>query len=154
MYGNYFRIARRNLLKNKVFSFINVFGLAVGLTCCLLIGAFLFDELSFDKNSEQANQIYRVELQITQNGGMVKYPNVDVAVGAGMKNAYPEILASTRITGSNQTFVSKGNKLFKEEHFTLCDSNFLQIFSIPLAEGDNKTALAAPSTIVITKATG
>ena len=154
MYGNYFRIAKRNLLKNKIFSFINVFGLAVGLTCCFLIGAFLFDELSFDKNSDRAAQIYRVELQVTQNGGMVKYPHVDVAVGAGMKNAYPEILASTRITGSNQTFVSKGNKLFKEQHFTLCDSNFLQIFSIPLAEGDNKTALKDPGTIVITKALG
>lgn len=154
MYGNYFRIARRNLIKNKVFSFINVFGLAVGLTCCLLIAAFLFDELSYDKQNDNTSRIYRVEVQLAQNGGVAQYPDVDVAVGAGMKNTYPEILASTRITGNNQMFMRYGDKLFKEEHITFCDSNFLQMFSIPLVEGDNKTALTAPNSMVITRAMG
>ena len=154
MYGNYFRIARRNLIKNKVFSFINVFGLAVGLTCCLLIAAFLFDELSYDKQDDNTSRLYRVEVQLAQNGGVVQYPDVDVAVGAGMKNTYPEILASSRITGNNQMFIRYGNKLFKEEHITFCDSNFLQLFSIPLIEGDNKTALTAPNSMVITRAMG
>jgi putative ABC transport system permease protein len=154
MYGNYFRIARRNLVKNKVFSFINVFGLAVGLSCCLLIAAFVFDELSYDKQSDNSSQIYRVQLQLAQNGGMVQYPDVDVAVGSGMKNAYPEILASTRISGNNQMFLQYGDKLFKEEHITFCDSNFLQMFSISLIEGNNQTALTSPNTMVITRAMG
>lgn len=154
MFGNYFRIARRNLVKNKIFSFINVFGLAVGLTCCLLIGAFLSDELSYDKNAKQAGQIYRVQLQINQNGGVVQYPDVDVAVGAGMKNSFPEIISSTRISGQNQMFMHNGDKLFKEEHVTFCDSNFLEVFSIPLSEGDFRTALKAPNSMVITRQMG
>jgi putative ABC transport system permease protein len=153
MFRNYLRIAIRNLVKNKTFSAINIFGLAVGLTGCILIAAFIFDELSYDKYAEQAARVYRLELQFAQNGGMAVYPNVDVAVGAGIKNTYPEVLASSRLTGQNPVFVKYGEKLFKESHFTFCDSNFLQIFSIPLLEGDNKTALVSPNSIVITQAT-
>src|ERR1700676_2256880 len=152
MYGNYFRIAKRKLIKNKIFSFINVFGLAVGFTCCMLIAAFLLDELSYDKFPDHAGQIYRVEIQITQNGGVASYPDVDVAVGPGIKNTYPEVLASTRITGQHEMFVRNGDKLFKEQYITFCDSNFLQIFSIRLLDGDNKNALTAPNSIVITNA--
>ena len=152
MIKNYFRIAARNLFKNKVFSFINIFGLAIGLSCCMLIAAFLFDELSYDKSGEHAKQIYRLGLQITQNGGQADYPNVDVAVGEGIKNTFPEVLASTRITGPRQTFVHYKDKQFKETKIVLCDSNFLQLFSIPLIEGDEKNALVAPNSIVITKA--
>ncbi|HEX4375350.1 MAG TPA: ABC transporter permease [Puia sp.] len=152
MFKNYFRIAVRNLIKNKIFSFINVFGLAVGLTCCMLIAAFLFDELSYDKYPEHANQIYRLGLQVKQNGGVADYPDVDVAVGAGIKNTFPEVLASTRINGAGNIFFNYKNKQFKEQHIAFCDSNFLQIFSIPLIEGDDRTALVAPNSIVITKA--
>jgi putative ABC transport system permease protein len=152
MLKNYFRIAVRNLIKNKIFSFINVFGLAVGLTCCMLIAAFLFDELSYDKYPEHANQIYRLGLQVTQNGGIADYPDVDVAVGAGIKNTYPEVLASTRINDWNDIFIHYQDKQFKEQHVAFCDSNFLQLFSIPLIEGDDKTALVAPHSIVISKA--
>jgi putative ABC transport system permease protein len=152
MLKNYFRIAVRNLFKNKVFSFINIFGLAVGLTCCMLIAAFLFEELSYDKSGEHANQIYRIGLQITQNGGQADYPNVDVAVGDGIKNTFPEVLASARINRRGDVFVHYEDKQFKEQHIALCDSNFLQMFSIPLVEGDDKTALVAPHSIVITKA--
>ncbi len=152
MFKNYLLIAIRNLVKHKTFSAINIFGLTIGLTGCILIAAFVLDELGYDRYAEQASRIYRLELQLTQNGGMAEYPNVDVAVGAGIKNTYPEVLASSRITGQNQVFVKYGDKLFKESHFTYCDSNFLQIFSIPLLEGDNRTALVAPGSIVITRA--
>jgi putative ABC transport system permease protein len=152
MLKNYFRIAVRNLFKNKVFSFINIFGLAVGLTCCMLIAAFLYEELSYDKSAEHANQIYRIGLQVTQNGGQADYPDVDVAVGEGIKNAFPEVLASTRINPQGNVFMHYEDKQFKEQHIAFCDSNFLQMFSIPLIEGDDKTALIAPHSIVITKA--
>ena len=151
MLKNYFRIAVRNLFKNKIFSFINIFGLAIGLTCCMLIAAFLFEELSFGKSGEHAKQIYRIGLQITQNGGQADYPNVDVAVGEGIKNIFPEVLASARVTSPRQTFVRYKEKQFKEQQIVLCDSNFLQLFSIPLIEGDEKNALVAPNSIVVTK---
>jgi putative ABC transport system permease protein len=117
----------------------------------MLIAAFLFDELSYDTYPDHAAQIYRLGLRITQNGGDADYPDVDVAVGAGIKNAFPEVLASARINGKNAMLMRKGDKLFKEENITFCDSNFLQMFSIPLIEGDAKTALTAPNSIVITK---
>jgi putative ABC transport system permease protein len=152
MFRNYLRIAIRKLVKHKTFSVINVFGLAIGLAACILIAAFVSDELSYDTYTEHAAQIYRIELQIIQNGGVVVYPNVDVAVGAGIKNAFPEVLASSRINRQGEMFVKNGDKLFKESNIAFCDSNFLQMFSIPLVEGDNKTALVSPGSIVITRA--
>jgi putative ABC transport system permease protein len=152
MLKNYFKIAFRNVLKNRIFSLINIFGLAVGLTCCMLISAFLYNELSFDKYPEHAFQIYRVGLKIEQNGGIADYPDVDVAVGEGIKNALPGIAESARITSARFMFLQHGDKQFKENLITFCDSNFLQMFSIPLIEGDNKTALVSPHCIVITKA--
>ena len=151
MLRSYFMIAFRNLIKNKTFSCINIFGLAIGMMSCILIAAFVSDELSYDKYPVHATQIYRIELQLAQNGGVMDISNVDVAVGAGMKNTFPEILASTRIIRQNEMFVKNGDKLFKESRFSFCDSNFLQMFSIPLFEGNNNTALISPYSIVITK---
>ncbi len=151
MFKNYFRIAIRNLARHKSFSFINIFGLAIGITACILIGAFVFNELNYDRNAELASQTYRLGLQITQNGGTADYPDVDVAVGAGIKNTFPEVISSTRINGNNTAFFKNGDKVFKEPHITFCDSNFLQIFSISLKEGDQKTALVSPNSIVVTR---
>ena len=151
MLKNYLRIAYRNLIKNKTFSFVNIFGLAIGFMGCILIAAFVINELSYDTYPKRAAQIFRIELQLTQNGGVVEYPDVDVAVGAGIKKTFPEVLASTRITGQNIMLVKNGERFFKESHFTFCDSDFLKIFSIPLVEGDPVTALVSPNSIVITR---
>ncbi len=152
MFRKYYQVALRNLLKNRVFSVINIAGLAVGLTCFLLIMAYLADELSYDRYPAQAKQIYRLGLRLDQNGGTADYPDVDVAVGEGVKEASPLVLASTRIFPDKSSFLRKGDKLFKETGIAVCDSNFLQVFSIPLMEGDARTALVAPNSIVITRA--
>ncbi|HXB91612.1 MAG TPA: ABC transporter permease, partial [Puia sp.] len=148
---NNLRIAFRSLAKNKIFSSINIFGLSIGLTCFLLIGAFLYDELRYDHYSPNAGQLYRIGIQLNQNGGMADYPHVDVAVGAGIKNAYPGVIASTRLLPLAEQYIKYADKQFKEQHIAFCDSNFLQLFSIPLAEGDANTALLSPGTIVISK---
>src|SRR3982751_685867 len=98
MFKNYFKIAFRNLNKSKVFSFINIFGLAIGITCFMLIAVFVYNELRYDKYPAESKNIYRVLLSAVGNGDVAVYPNVDVAVGEGMKNAFPEIEASTRIS--------------------------------------------------------
>jgi putative ABC transport system permease protein len=152
MFQKYFQVALRNVLKNRVFSIINITGLAIGLACCLLIAAWLSDELGFDRYPRQANEIYRVGVQLSQNGGIADYPDVDVAVGAGMKDAIPQVLASTRLLPRKSLFIRNGDKLIKEQGGAMCDSNFLQIFSIPLVEGDDRTALVEPNSIVITRA--
>ncbi len=151
MIKNYFKTAWRNLRKNKAFSFINIFGLAIGLTCFMLISAFVYNELSYDKYAPDAKDIYRVILSVTGNGDIAAYPDVDVAVGKGMKDAFPEIKSFTRISPASD-FIKYGNKQFKEQHLAFADSNFLQVFSIPLIEGNDIDALVQPNSVVITKA--
>jgi putative ABC transport system permease protein len=152
MISNYIKIAWRNLIKNKVFSFINVFGLAVGLACCMFITSYLYSELTYDTYSINSKQLYRVGLTTLGNGGITDFPLVDVAVGPGIKNAYPQVLASTRLEGEKPVFVGYGDRQFKEEKMVYTDANFLQLFSIPLIQGDEKNALVEPRSIVITSA--
>ena len=151
MIENFFKTALRNFRKNKFFSFINIFGLAIGLTCFTFIAVFVYNELSYDKYPAEAKNIYRVHLSVVGNGNVAVYPNVDVAVGEGIKNAFPEVKASTRV-GQASDFVKYDDKQFKEEHLAFADSDFLQIFSIPLIDGDVATALVQPNSIVISKA--
>lgn len=152
MIRNYFKIAWRNLAKNKVFSAINSVGLSVGLTCCILIAAFVKDELSYDRYPAQAEQIYRVGVRLTGNGVVTEFPNADVAVGQGMQRGFPEVEASTRLFRWSQIFVRYGEKSSKEKSVAMIDPNFLQIFSIPFREGDPKTALREPNSMVVTTA--
>jgi len=151
MIRNFIITAWRNLKTNKVFSLINVFGLAVGLACCMLIGAYLHSELTYDTYSANSKQLYRVYLSADANGGTTIFPSVDVAVGPGIKNAFPSVLAYTRLDQRRPVFVKYEDKTFKEEKIMFIDSNFLQLFSIPLLEGDSKNALTEPETMVITK---
>ncbi|HEY8930580.1 MAG TPA: ABC transporter permease [Mucilaginibacter sp.] len=151
MVRNFIVTAWRSLRRNKVFSFINVFGLAVGLTCCMFIAAYLYQELTYDTYPAQAKQIYRVELHSNGGSAATDFPLVDVAVGQGIKNAYPQVLTTTRLETRGPMFVSYDNRKFKENKVVAIDSNFFQVFSIPLTAGDSKTALIAPKSIVITK---
>ena len=150
MVRNYFITAFRNFKKNKSFSLINMAGLAIGLTCFVLMGLFVFDELSFDRYAQHAKSIYRVHVNVTGNGDIAEYPNVDFAVGEGMKNAFPEIKSFARMSPATD-FVKYGDQQFKESRMAFADSNFLQMFSIPLTTGSNKEALVQPNSMVISK---
>jgi len=112
MIKNYFKIALRNLTKNKAFSFINIFGLATGLTCFMLIAVFVYNELSYDKYPTDAKNIYRVIVSVTGNGNVVAYPHVDVAVGKGIKNAFLEVKSFTRLVPAVD-FIKYNDKEFK-----------------------------------------
>ncbi|HEY0741488.1 MAG TPA: ABC transporter permease, partial [Chryseosolibacter sp.] len=149
MLKNYFTIGWRNLTKKKAFSAINIFGLAIGLTCFLLIAAFVVDELSYDQYAKRYKDIYRVGLQLEQNGGVDLYPTVDVAVGPGMKSDYPEIEEVTRLTGPVTEYIKHGDVNVKEELLVFADSNFFEVFSIPLIEGNVANALTEPNSIVL-----
>ena len=151
MLMNYFKTAIRSFKKNKAFSFINIIGLAIGLTCFVLIAVFVFDELNYDRYATDAKDIYRVNINVTGNGDVAVYPNVDFAVGEGMKNAFPEIKDFTRISAATD-FVKYNDKQFKEDKLAFADSNFLNLFSIPLIQGNNKDALVQPNSVVISKA--
>ena len=150
MLKNYFKVALRNIRKNKVFSFINIFGLAIGLCSFMFIAVFVYSELNYDTFPKESENIYRVQLNATGNGEVAVYPQVDVAVGIGMKDAFPEIKASTRLVPFTE-YLKYEDKQFKEEHIAFADSNFLQLFSIKLLEGNQATALEQPNSIVISK---
>ncbi|MDN5289205.1 MAG: FtsX-like permease family protein [Mucilaginibacter sp.] len=152
MLKNYIKTAWRNLKRNKIFSFINVFGLSVGLACCMLIAAYVYSELSYDRYPQNADLIYRVSLKTIENAGVSEYPNVDVAVAKGIKDQYPQVAEVTRLTGNKPSFIEYNGKKFKEEHLQMVDSNFLKMFTIPLIDGDSKTCLKEPFSMVITKA--
>src|ERR1700761_5678004 len=97
MIKNYIKTAWRNLIKNKVFSFINVFRLAVGLACCMFISAYLYSELTYDTYSVNSKQLYRLGINTLGNGSVTDFPNVDIAVGKGVKDAFPQVLDYTRM---------------------------------------------------------
>ena len=151
MLKNYFKIAWRNLVKNKTFTFINIFGLSVGLAACLLIGAYLYDELHYDHYPGKADQLYRVQLHLIENRGATDFACVDIAVGQGIQKAYPEVLAFTRLDPEGQVLINYEGKSFKELSIAAADSNFLDIFSIPMTEGDRTTALKEPNSMVVTR---
>ena len=152
MLKNYFRIAIRSLSKNRIFTLINVFGLSIGLTSCLLIASYVFEELNFDKFPVASKQIYRLGIHVTGNGTVEDYPHVDAGVGPGMVREIPEVRTYTRLASMlGDAYLKYGSKQFKENKLTYADSNFFQVFTIPFLQGDAKTALVQPGSLVITK---
>ncbi len=151
MFKSYFKIGTRRFIKNRVFYFVNILGLSIGIASCLLIGAYVFTELTYDTYPEHAKDIYRVQVRTLGNGQWVEYPSTDFGVGPGISSNYPEVVSFTRLSKWFQPYLRYKETIFKEKRIAIVDSNFLQFFSIPLIEGDDKTALSQPNSIVITK---
>src|SRR3954447_6426909 len=97
MFKYYFKIASRNLMKNKIFSFINIIGLSVGLTCCMLITLYILNEKSYDAHQKNADNIYQVGTEFIGLGNFLKMPNTPAAMGETMKGVFPEIEQTTRL---------------------------------------------------------
>jgi putative ABC transport system permease protein len=152
MIKNYFKIAWRNLLKNKIFSFINIFGLAIGLCCFLLISLYVIDELSYDRFYKDAHRIYRINSDISFGGSEMKMSQSADPMGAVLKKDYPQVEQFTRVyTNYGSNFIKKGTEFINEEKIAHADSTFFDMFSIPVLEGNPKTALDAPNTVAISK---
>ncbi|MBN1273529.1 MAG: ABC transporter permease, partial [Candidatus Aminicenantes bacterium] len=147
MFKNYFKITLRNIRKYKMFSFINIMGLAVGMACCILILLWVRDELSYDKFHENYSEIYSTipELEGT------KYYHNPLALAAALKENNPEILKVARFS-SRFWQLKYGEQMFNEQG-ALVDDDFLKIFTFPLLKGDKETVLAAQESIVITERT-
>ena len=157
MIKNYFKIAWRNMMKNKVFSFINIFGLCAGLVCCMLISLYILNETSYDKYQKNADSIYQVETEFTGLGNFKKLPNTPAAMGEVMKSTFPEIKQTTRLAAlysEDKTLLqydqNNGNvKSFYETKGYLADSTFFKMFTYHFIEGNGATALDNPNTIVL-----
>ncbi len=152
MFRNYLKIAWRNLVRNRAYSAINIIGLALGLATCLLIMLFVLDELSYDRFNEKADRIVRVVFRGFIQGGKMNEAHVMPPVAQTLKADYPEVLESTRLRQGGAPLITVGDKTFKDDAIVYVDSNFFQVFTLPLLQGDAKTALIRPNTAVITQA--
>ncbi len=151
MFRNYFKIALRNLWRNRKFSFINIFGLAVGISACIIILLFILNELSYDRYNKKADRIVRVIFKGVTAGQKIREANVMPPVAQTLKADYPEVQEATRLAEGGSPIITYGDKSFKEDAFAYVDPNFFQVFTLPLLKGDAKTALMQPNTVVITK---
>src|SRR6266536_2936892 len=97
MIKNYFKVAWLNLRKNRIFSFINIFGLSVGLTCCMLISVYLYNEVSYDKYHKNINQLYQLGTIFVGSGKEERTPNTPAPMAAAMKQEFPEISETARL---------------------------------------------------------
>ncbi|HMI78497.1 MAG TPA: ABC transporter permease [Ferruginibacter sp.] len=154
MIKNYLRVTWRNLVKNKVFSFINITGLAIGLACFLLITLYVTDELAYDRYNEKAERIYRVDAAIKFGGNELNLAVSSDPMGATLKKDYPQVEEYTRIYASNgNKLIKRNNEFISEDEVAHADSTFFNVFTLPAISGDTKTALNAPNTVVITEST-
>lgn len=152
MLTNFFKIAWRNIVKNKTFSFINIFGLAMGLACFLLIAMYVFDELSYDRFQDKADRIYRINSDLNFGGSDMKLAVTSDPLGATLKKDYPEVEQFTRIyNSSGAKQVKKGNDFINETKVAHVDSTFFEIFTFPVIEGNIASALNEPNTVVLTE---
>ncbi len=152
MLKNYFKIAWRNILRNKVFSFINIAGLAIGLSCFLLIALYVLDEISFDRYNEKGENIYRINADIRFGGGDLHMPFTSDMMGQLIKKDYPQVEQYTRIYTSNGSkLIKKGNSYINERNVANVDSTFFDIFSLPALAGDTRTGLNEPNTVIISE---
>jgi len=151
MFKNYLKIAFRNLLRYKAFSFINIFGLALGMTCSILIMLWVKDELSYNKFHANLDNLYRViEDQHYSGGEDFVFENSPGPLADALKKEFPEITHTTNISWKMQLLFANGHNTFKENGVYV-SPEFLQMFSFPLIKGDAQTALNQPNSVIIDK---
>lgn len=155
MFKNYFKIAWRELAKSKVFSFINIFGLTIGLTTFLLIALYIFDELTFDRFHKNADNIYRVvEYKTSPQGKETKSAGAGYQVSEKAKTSLPSIKEGARLITLGRTNVgTKENTNVFYEDYTIGNPGFLTTFDFKLLQGDRNTALTAPHSVIVTEET-
>lgn len=153
MFKNYFKVALRNLWKNKGFSAINIIGLAVGIAVCLLITLYVIDELGYDKFNAKADRIYRVDGDIQFGGNHFILAVAPDPMGPALKKDFPQVEQYVRFRGYGGFLVKKGTENVSESNVIYADSTLFDVFTLPMVDGDPKTALTAPHSIVITEST-
>jgi putative ABC transport system permease protein len=151
MIRNYMKIALRNLLKFKAYSFINIAGLAIGIAACMMILLYIKDELSYDRFNEKADQIYRVHTMGKLAGNEINIAVSPPPLGETLVREYPEVVQCTRLMPNTTMLIRYKDNVFNEANFFWADSTLFDVFTIPFIKGDPKTALAQPHTVVLTE---
>ena len=152
MLTNYLKISIRNLVKHKAYSFINIFGLAVGVAGCLLILLYIQDELSYDRFNKKADRIYRINSDLKFGNTELHLPVCSDMMGQILKKDYPQVEQYTRIYSyGGDKLIKKGNEFNKERSIAFADSTFFKIFSFRVVSGNIERVLNEPNTVVISE---
>lgn len=152
MFKNYLSIAVRNLLKHKVFSIINISGLAIGIACCTLLALYIKDEFSYEKHFANAEQIYRITSTFKTGDGDLHNPRTSPPIAMAVRATLPEVLEATRVVSPpevEQHLIQYKDKAFYESKGYLVDSTFFRVFNYNFKEGSALTALQTPSSVVL-----
>jgi len=149
MFKTYFKLAYRNILKDKAYSFLNIAGLAIGLAVSILILLWVQNETSYDKFHSNANQLYRINTGF----GNTKYAANSAGMPAALKAEIPAVKNTVRIGGTDGDLFAIGTKKFQETKVFYVDPSFLDMFSYPLVKGDRATALSRIDNVLLTQET-
>ncbi len=150
MIRNYFKIALRHLQKNKLYAFVNIIGLAIGIASCLFIGVYIWHELSYDRFHENGNRIARVTWEYHFGDATNKTATTGTKVGPQFQRTFPEVESYARLMKYPRV-IGYQDKLFEEKTFLYADSAFFSMFSFPLLIGNAATVLDAPDKLVVTE---
>ena len=148
MFSNYLKIAIRNLAQNKIYSVINIAGLAIGLTCAMLILLYVKDEVSFDRFHKKSNSIYRIVSRITMNGAERYSSSTGLLQGPRFSQHVSGIKSYVRVQDGRADF-KKGAEV-ESRDLLFVDANFLSVFTFPLIDGDARSCLKDPHSVVLT----
>ena len=151
MLKNYFKIAWRNILRNKVYSAINIVGLATGISACILIFFYVKDELTYERHFDKYDRIYRVVTDLHLQGQQDKFARSPAPLAAALQKNYPDIQKVSRLLPIGKQTVWIENQAFNEEDLFFADSSFFDIFSYEFLIGSPRTALQNPKTVVISE---
>ena len=152
MFKNYWRTALRVLARNKTFSAINIFGLTLGTLCCLYIVLYVTDQYSYDRQHYRVQDIYRVDTHIKGAGGEGDRATVTGSVAPLLKQDFPEIQQFTRVVpflGVDKHFIHYKDKVLTEKEAVYADSTFFDVFNFHFVQGDRRTALMEPYSVVL-----
>ncbi|MEK6780399.1 MAG: ABC transporter permease [Bacteroidota bacterium] len=154
MLSNYLKIALRNLLRNKAYSAINIFGLALGVACCLLLTLYILDETSYDKHHQRAGDLYRIISKFQSDKGLDKLKTASPPIAMTMKEEIPEVEFAVRVLnppGVAQSLIRYQDNLFYETDGFIADSTLFDVFTYELKEGNQKKALTQGNSVVLSE---
>ena len=135
MLKNYLQIAIRNMKRDKIFTMINIIGLAVGITCFIALAVYIVNEFSYDKYNKKADQIYRVYVQSNINNVETNNSKTAAPLGAELKSDFPEVINYVRIGYFGSHYFRYKDKVFKEWDIYTADSTYFDIFTLQFIYG-------------------
>ena len=154
MIHNYLKIAFRNLKRHKGYSFINIFGLAMGIACCLVILMHIRFESSYDNYHQDAERVYRIGIDIYTPAFKRTFALVSYFEAPYLKENFPQVEAVTRFRNISGILVRRGDRRFYETDVVMADNDIFHVLTFPFRQGDPETALIRPGTVVVSESVG